>query len=115
MIGFVECAELAVVDETWRNAANAGKGDYLVRSLGAGAVQGVFVLQFGATEIKEYALERFGMLPEWLAPVFLDHVGRDQALQIVTLDLVEAAKVECILVVAFSRLLGERLAAFFSA
>jgi hypothetical protein len=43
-------------------------------------VEGVFVIQLGAPKIEQYALEPFGMLPERLAPVFLDCLGRDQAL-----------------------------------
>ena len=78
-------------------------------------MESVFVFKLGAAEIEKYALESFGMLPERLAPMFLDCLWRDQVLQMVALNLVEAAKIERIPVIAFSRLLGERLAAFFGA
>ena len=78
-------------------------------------MQRIFVLHLGAAEIEEDALKCFGMLPERLAPVFLDDLGPDQFLQIVALNLVEATKVERILVINFSCLLGQRLAAFLGA
>ena len=115
VIGLIECTELAVIDEPWRYPANAREGDDLVRPLGARAVQRVFVLELGAAEIEKDALKSFGMLSERLAPMFLDGLRRDQVLQIVALNLVEAAKIERVPVIAFSRFLGKRLAAFFGA
>ena len=78
-------------------------------------MESVFVFQLGAPEIEKYPLKPFGMLSERLTPVLLDGLRRDQALKIIPLNLVEAAKIERVLVVAFSRLLRERLAAFFGA